>query len=1189
MQNKINRLTAILAVLSLLSTPAIGQALQDEREAFEYARVLYADGLFDTAAEEFRRFILNYPTSERVAQARLRLGDAHYNGGDLEAAVDAYRIFVDRHPDHIEVAAALRNRARALERLGQHLRAAAAFSDLYERFRTGEYAVQDLLSAGMNARSGGDPATAEQAFRTIITDHPGTPLIHEAQYNLGLVLIDQGRESEALARFEAIEQSEREPDALLEIGRIALARQDLARAEKTFAELRKRFPRNRSAQESYLLTGRYYEGLAEWERAAGIYDTARGAKLSAEHLQQAILGLARVYRKTGRDALQLYAQFLKVYPESPFLPDARLGLGRSYVDKRQYRQAIDAFKRLQERFPDHEYSVTAHRDIGDVWAALGSPRQALAAYRRHLDASPPPSEAAVTRLKIASVYREQLGWTDLALAELTVLAAHDDPAVAGSAQYDLARTHEAGTAPELAIREYRNFLERFAGRPEAPDAERRIRYLMDHAPSATVDTTLVDLIAADASSGTRLGLARHLLEARHFDAALPHLETVSADTNAEGAVEAAFLLAEALTAIDRRGVALGADDRPNRSRALAIYRRVVESRDARLADDAAFRVIQLEHEPRDTAAARAALLAYQQFAKTHPASDRLLESRLRAGDAHLVLGRHDASQVDLALAAYRDVAKGNPPPDLAEKAGYGVGRCLAIRKDYVSAENALRDFLFDHPDSDLGEEARFQLGLILLERGYLQSAADEFAELLNAPTSVDLERSSRALLAECYFRLEDFDSAIRIDETLLARGAEPSVLKRLGEAYARTENHEQAISVLGTFVRRFPDEAGADTLAFRRAELLAQLGRTSQAIDAFERVSADYAKSPLKPSALASVGRLQFESENYEAALRAVSEQAAAADRSIAELRIVTLLRLDRAKQARKEIKTFRKAFPGATEALARFQVEEARVQLRYGNPKGARKTLEDVIKKHAGTEAAVDAEYYLIEALAKVGKPEEHMTALRAFVKNRNENANWPDANLALAEVYEADDDYVSASRAYLNALNAGLDDARRPTILESLYEAHANLRLYDSAITYARQLVEQYPHHPTAKIARVRIGELFSEKGAYREAIDELRPQLTRLQGDAWSSAQFVIADAYQKLGEYENALREHLKSIYNHQGSVNWLANAFMGRAQCFGALGRNREAIEELEKIRARFPGTSFVQQADQMIKALRLKQ
>jgi hypothetical protein len=55
------------------------------------------------------------------------------------------------------------------------------------------------------------------------------------------------------------------------------------------------------------------------------------------------------------------------------------------------------------------------------------------------------------------------------------------------------------------------------------------------------------------------------------------------------------------------------------------------------------------------------------------------------------------------------------------------------------------------------------------------------------------------------------------------------------------------------------------------------------------------------------------------------------------------------------------------------------------------------------------------------------------------------------------------------------------------------------------------------------------------------------------------------------------------------VNWIANAFMGRARCFDELGRTTEAIGELEKIVARFNGDSFAQGAQTKINELRQKQ
>ena len=1183
-------LSAILAVSILAAASTLqSQSLQGEREAFEYAQLLYSDGLYDTAAEEYRRFILNFPTSERLPNGRLQLAEAYFRANELAKAVDAYQIFVDRHPDNIEASSALRNRAVALERLSEFGRAAVVFTDLYERFRTGEYAVQDLLSAGTNARKAGSFEQSERLYQTIITDHPSSPLIYEATYNLSLVLMDQDRESEALVRLGSIQNSEREPDALLEIGRIALAQNDLPSAEQTFTELKKRFPKSQSAESSYLVLGGWYESQKEWDVAAKTYENARKARLGADRQQQAVLGLARVYRATQRDALQLYTHFIKIYPSSLYLPDARLGLGRAYVDKKQYRQAIAAFKRLQETFPDHPFSTAAHRDIGDVYVALESPRMALTAYRRHLSQSEDEQESAITKLRMGGVYTTPLGWTDLAISTLSDLVNHENASIAGAAQYKLGQAHESAGHNNLAVREYRKYLERFAGQENARDAERQIQYLTEYAPRFPVDLDLVELLSqVSNSSQTQLSVGTLLHNRRYYDQAIPHLDSARTDTSAN-TDSATFLMAEALNTISRRESLLGRKT-DHREKSIVLYKQLATAdKPGEFGDDAAFRIIELQHPATsDTSTAAARRDAFAQFEKSHPGSNVLEVARLIQADAYLTPGQNATSQdIETALELYRGIVDSKTSTN-AEKADFGVGRALALKKDYVGAEPALREFLFAYPNGPLVDQAHFQLGLILLDRGYLQSAVQEFAELLDAPTSVDLETSSRELLAECYFRLKDFNRAIEIDETLLARGAKPATLRRLGEAHTQIGNQEQALTALGLFVRRFPGEAGADTLAFRRAELLAELGRTTQAIAAFQTIPKTFPKSALSSNALASVARLQFEKKDYKAALAAISSVPAGSDPAIGELRIVTLLRLDRAKQARQEIKAYKKSFPKQTEALARFQVEEARVQLRYGNPKDARKALVKVIKDFASSRAAGDAEFYLVEAIEKVGKPEEHLAALTSFVKNRSDNPHWARANLQLATLYTEDQDYVSASRAYVNALNGELEDKERPGVLAALYVAHRNLRLYDSAIAYARQLIQQYPHDARAQNARIDIGEIYNQKGSYAEAIKELVPLLGRLQGDPWSSVQFFIAESYYKMGDYESGLREYLKLNYNHQGSVNWIANSLMGRAECFTALGRKSEAIVELEKIKARFPGDLFTERADQMIKTLKLK-
>lgn len=1184
--------TAILAILiGTMGSEVSSQALQTEREAFEYAQRLLSDDLYSTAAQEFRRFLLNYPTSERIPQARFKLADAHYQAEEWVAAIEAFEYFILRHPEHLEVAGAMRNRARSLERTGDHDRAGAAFQDLHNRFRAGEYAAQDLLSSGSNFDRAGMTAEAESVFKELITRHASSPLVNEASYTLGLVLLRAGRTQEALTRFEAIRSSEREPDARLEIGRVALADNDLQRAESVFADLRKRFSKSRATEQSYLATAEWYTDREQWSEAAKIYEQARRVLPRNERRQRAVIGLAESLRKSGGEALSLYAEFLKAYPKSPFIAAARLGLGRAFADRGRFREATEALSLLQEQFPDHPLAQESFLDLGNVWKAVGDARKALAAYKDGLEQNKPSVVRSHIQLAIGELYRDDLAWFDQAINELRPLVNHAHRPLAARAQFALAKTYEDAHRHRTATREYQLFLNRFPDANQAPEAEKRLTLVRNFATTSPVDRPMLvlmsELAATSSTSARKIG--RYLFDHRHYTLASEVFGGLAKrDSLLRG--EAWFWAGRSLENLFDKSRIEGTSSQQYEDGARAAYTEVLKTDpDGEWSDDAAVRLAELDHIEglEDTTTAASLLSAYERLAKSYPNSDLRPFMVLRRADAHFAMGSPD--QTSRALTLYRTVVGRYPGSVASERATYGMGRCLAQQHAYAEAENVLRDFLFTYPGSAFASQVRFQLGVILLESGFVRSATDEFAQLLEAPSSLALDKSGRVLLAECYYRQDRFDQAIDIDEQLLARDPGPAVWRRLAASHRRSGNHNRALSVYLDFERRFGNHNAVDTVAFDRASLLADMERPAEAVAAFDRFAKTYKTSPLVPTATRAVADLQFDAGHYDQAWSAYNRVPEPALNIDAEgKRIISLFKLDRIKAAAKERKAFAKRHKNAKEWNARLAIEEGRFQLRANRPKNAQKILAKVIKDYTGTDAVSDAEYYLVKALDRGDDPEAHFVALVRFVKNHEGSPHWSSANLELAAIYSSDEDYAGASRAYLNALTNGLSDDRRAVVFEKLYKTHRNLRLYDSAVGYARDLVESYPSHALAKEARIQIGDLLKEKGAHAQAIGELSPVLKDLSGDDWSIAQNIIAESHQLMGDYDGALREYLKLVYNHQGSTNWIATAHMGRARSFEAQERSNEAISELEKIRAKFGATSaFGLQAGNMIERLRL--
>ena len=1174
-----------LCVLFAGSAPAAGQGAEGESESFELAQRLFDNRDYANAAQEFRRFIAGYPASARLPSAVYQLGEAHFLGEQYRRAVKAYDDFLVRYPGRLEAATVMRRKAVALERLSEYAMAGAAFQEAHDRFPAGKHAARNLLASGMNYRRANDPDAAGKAFGALAANFPQSDLAAEANYRWGLVLLDAGRPEEALDRFRTITapgaDSKWTPDALLEMGKIALGKEDAREAEAVFGRLRRAYPRSSAAGASYLSQAAWFEGRGDWSRAAEIYGLARNSIPQDEGRQKAVLGLANAWRELGHtaEALAQFTEFINAYADSPHLDRAWLGLGRAHAGLKQYREAQNAFRRLRELYPESEAGIQAYAEMGDVWRSAGAPRRALRAYRAYAEQMETPGARASARLRIARTYERDLSWHDLALETYRDLAKAAPAGVAGEAQFGIARILDRTGPAGPAIREYRSYLKRY--RTRAAEAQSRIQYLREFGrdsrgiPAAELAALLSNLPAIASDPYAQFVLGRFLHSRRHYSEAAEQLASaLSADSLQAFAAEANWLLGESALKVARKS---GLEGRPDAAsfwhdRGLAALREVEAGHpDSDYADNAALLRIETETgvAAEDTALARRLIAEYSEFTETYPDSDRLDRALLAVADAMRALGRFEPAWVDTALTTYRGIRNAYPKRPAAERATYGIGLCQALKKDHAAAEETLRGFLFEFPKSELESHARYQLGSILLERGFPRSAADDLTELLAGSAPSELAQSARDLLAESYFRAGDYRRAIDVDAELLLLGPDGPVLGRLARSYEANGQAAEAIETCKSLLDAFPNAAYADSFAYARARLLAELERTSEAVSAFKAFPKQYPESPLRAEAGKTLASLLFDTEDYQGALAALAQVPAdARDASVAGREVLSLYRLKRVQEAKKASGGFKKAYPDNRDWIARFQIEEGRYYQRAGNFKKARQIFEGVVRKYPGAEAAAEAAYYRVRTLKREGPKEAYREALANFVKNRSGSRHWPAAALELADMLYDSGDYERASRAYRNVLAADPSPDETPKVLSRLMKVHRRLKLLDTAIAYANRLVLEFPHHPLASDIRIDIGTMLHDNKQFRLAIARLTPLLKDAEGNDWSTIQFWLAKSHFGLGEYESAKREYLKLLYRFQGAPQWAASAHDGLASCYEAQGNFEEAIKELKAIQRR---------------------
>jgi len=241
-------------------------------------------------------------------------------------------------------------------------------------------------------------------YRTILEDNPASWLAH---YNLGNILLEQGRMKEAIAHYEATLQAKADDPqtennlglALFGDGRIAQAiihyRQSLllrpvyAEAHNNLGNALRALGRGDQAMLEYETAIRLKPDYAQAEYNLGLALRSAGRDPEAiSHFKRAILlkpDFAEAFYDLGNSlrnqgdlaaAVTTYETALRMRPD---YPDALNNLGNVLLSLGRTGEAVARFKQALRMQPD---SAVIHNDLGVALAGAGRMRDAIAEFAK---------------------------------------------------------------------------------------------------------------------------------------------------------------------------------------------------------------------------------------------------------------------------------------------------------------------------------------------------------------------------------------------------------------------------------------------------------------------------------------------------------------------------------------------------------------------------------------------------------------------------------------------------------------------------------------------------------------------------------------------------------------------------------------------------------------------------------------
>jgi TolA-binding protein len=718
------RSPAPFVALLLLARLAAAQVAPEDSARF--ADGLYARGLYDLAAREYRAVLKTAPPSVDRGALYFRLGECFRHLKQLDAAGDAYQVSFTTYTNSPQRFRAWYRYADVFVEGGRYDAAIGQLQALVAAGPPPEVGAAALYRLGFAQAKSARDAEAEQAFRRVLRQLPESSYAALSALALGELLDKKsGWNKEAQELYEQAAAKAESPEvaaeALVQLADKAFAARDYKTSADAFARLLKRFPENERTVASRLRAAWAFHNAGHFKEALALFAVQeKEGSADADWLYLA----ANSRRRLGEDASarEAYDRLLASHPESPLASAAAYECALLAAKAGDHRAVLALAPKVK---PDKETEPQLLWMKAEAHEGLKEPDAALAAYRALREKYPGHELSPAAELRAARVLQER---GELAAASdlyRAAAAAHPASGVAPEALLGSAFCRASLKQYEEALKDWNRVVQDY---PDFKDMDQalfgRAQAEIELGRDADAASSLEMLIKAHAKSsyvseahylmGVLLEKAERLDQVEaHYRASLENKPPpriagkvrfrLAAALQREGKNdEAAVLLQTLMSAPPDAGMP------PSLVEWLARWNLEknrwpeAEAAGARLAEtpEAAWRPIgwYLVGRAREGGGKAAeAMAAYQKAMDGAAPSRESADAALRLGQ--LALAGQDAALAARSFTAAADLARGDDLIDVRAKSYFGLGRAAEAQNKWDDASRYYMSvgLLFDDP------------------------------------------------------------------------------------------------------------------------------------------------------------------------------------------------------------------------------------------------------------------------------------------------------------------------------------------------------------------------------------------------------------------------------------------------------------------------------------------------------------
>jgi TolA-binding protein len=343
-------------------------------------------GQYENAIPPLRSFLDDYKAPPIALfpydiDTKLRLGDSYYAMRQYREALRFYEQAVGTNPgaDY-----ALYQVANSYYRLEQTFEAVQAFRRLLRQFPESRLREQAMYNVGYIYFLAGNYSQAIEEFDRVIRQYRGSNWAARAQYNIGDAWFNAGEYDKAIEAYQLVLNNyPRSPLIVEAVNGIQYATLASGRSDNSSDILEAFIRDNPQAGTADQLRFRQAELLlrtADYVAAVEAFRDYIRVTNSRQMLPEAWFNLAEAYRQMGNEpaSIEAFTTILSEYPRSGRAESALLNLGMMAFSSNRYDDALRFFTQLRDRTT--RLRNEAGVGVGNSLLALGRLNEAADAY-----------------------------------------------------------------------------------------------------------------------------------------------------------------------------------------------------------------------------------------------------------------------------------------------------------------------------------------------------------------------------------------------------------------------------------------------------------------------------------------------------------------------------------------------------------------------------------------------------------------------------------------------------------------------------------------------------------------------------------------------------------------------------------------------------------------------------------------